>query len=852
MACVASALFAAAPAAAPVDLSAARQPEAANGQAERPGRLDAAPPQSADRAVIEQYCVTCHNQRQRTAGLALDGLDLARAAESAEVWERVVRKLRVGAMPPMGAPRPEDATLLRVVSSIEMQIDRAAAARPNPGRTETFHRLNRTEYGNAVRDLLALDVDVAALIPADESSFGFDNIAGVTKISPVFMERYAAAAQKVSRLAVGSLNTPPSETVFRFSSDINQDDHIEGLSLGTRGGRLVRHNFPLDAEYEITLELLRDGNDFVPTYNDPHSLEVTVDGARAQVFTFGEKRQPGTRGRGGAGRGAGRGGARAGGAGRESGGGAEQGNRGNAAAVDVIEDANRGSGNHKPFTFGLPVKAGPRDLGVAFIKKSSALTLTQRQWFQRPVAGIGDTRYQPQLGTIVIAGPFNATGPGETPSRSRIFSCRPASRPDEARCARQVVSTLARLAYRRPVTETDLQPLLGFFAEGRKQGGDFEAGIELALRRILVSPNFLFRVEADPPRIAPNTNYRISDLELASRLSFFLWSSIPDEQLLDVAARGTLRDPAVLKQQVRRMLADARSEALVKNFAGQWLYLRNVRDAKTDGSTFPDFEGSLRTAFQRETELFFGSILRDENASVLELLRADYTFLNQRLAQYYGIPNVYGPNFRRVSLAGNVRGGGLLSHGSILLATSYPTRTSPVIRGKWIMTTVLGVPPPDPPPNVPALPERTSGQAVAMTASVRERLERHRSDPACASCHKLMDPLGLALENFDAVGRWRTSNETGTPLDTSSVLFDGTKVDGPIALRDALLKHPESIVRTITERLLTYALGRGVEYYDAPAIRQITRDAGSPNASFTSIIVGIVNSLPFQMRRSAS
>jgi mono/diheme cytochrome c family protein len=782
-------------------------------------------------AVLDRYCVTCHNERLKTGGLVLKGVDPAHIEGNAEILEKVVRKLRVGAMPPAGAPRPDDATMRRVVSSIEADLDRAAALHPDPGRTETFHRLNRTEYANAIHDLLALDVDVGALIPGDESSFGFDNIAGVQQISPVFMERYAGAAEKISRLAVGSLNIPASESVFRLSSDVNQDDYVEGLPLGTRGGKLVRFDFPLDAEYEVRLELLRDGNDLIPRYNDPHSLEVTVDGERTHVFTFGEKRQPGQRGR-------------AGGAG---------GRGNNADAVDVVDPLAASAIRDRDFITRVVVTAGVHDVGLAFIKKSSAYSLTQRQWFQRPVAGIGDTRYEPQLGSIVIAGPFNPSGPGDTPSRRRIFMCRPASRADESRCARQILSTLARRAYRRPVTEDDLQPLLTFFHDGRAaDAGTFESGIELAVRRILVSPSFLFRVERDPARLAPDTAYRVSDVELASRLSFFLWSSIPDDQLLDVAARGKLTDPVVLRQQVRRMLADPRSAALVKNFAGQWLYLRNVTSLPKDGAVFPDFEGSLRQAFQRETELFFESILRDEHASVLELLTANYTFLNQRLAEYYGIPDVYGHNFRRVSVADAVRGGGLLSQGSILMATSYPTRTSPVIRGKWIMSNILGVPPPDPPPNVPALQEAAVGQAVAVTLSVRQRMEAHRADAACASCHKLMDPLGLALENFDAVGRWRTRNETGTPIDATGVLFDGSPVDGPASLRAALLKHPESIVRTVTEKLLTYALGRGVQYYDQPVIRKITKAAGDSNASLTSLITGIVSSVPFQMRRSQS
>jgi Protein of unknown function (DUF1592)/Protein of unknown function (DUF1588)/Protein of unknown function (DUF1587)/Protein of unknown function (DUF1585)/Protein of unknown function (DUF1595) len=774
--------------------------------------------------VLDQYCVTCHNDRMQTGGLSLQGVNIANADEHGAVLERVVRKLRAGAMPPLGAPRPDRSAMDGFVTSIETALDRAAAAHPNPGRTETFHRLNRTEYGNAIRDLLDLDVDPASLVPADESSFGFDNIAGVLKISPVFMERYASAAQKISRLAVGSMTIPASEAIFRMSSDINQDDYQEGLPIGTRGGMVVRYPFPLDAEYEIKVSLMRNGFDQVPRFNDQHQLEVTIDGNRLEVFTVGDARRPGGTPRSAA----------------------------DAAAaagddISAVPAPVRGD-----FAIRVPIKAGTHELGAAFIKKSSALTITLRQWFPRPMAGIGDTRYEPQLGGITIAGPFDATGPGDTPSRRRIFTCHPGGGADDARCGKQILSRLTRSAYRRPVTDVDLQPLMAFFDQGRSKTGTFEGGVELALRRLLVSPEFLLRTLRDPLNVAPDTAYRISDIELASRLSFFLWSSIPDDELLELAVKGKLKDPPVLSQQVRRMLADGRSQALIANFAGQWLYLRNVVDKVTDGGVFPDFEGSLRNAFKRETEMLFGSILRDDKASVLELLRARYTFLNQQLAQYYGIKNVYGRNFRRVELSDDVRLGGLLGQGSILFATSYPTRTAPTIRGKWIMSTLLGIPPPEPPPNVPALQENSAGQAVSNVSSVRARLEQHRANSACAGCHKLMDPLGLALENFDAIGRWRADAEDGTPIDSVAQLFDGTKVDGPAALRDALLNHPDSIVRTATERLLTYALGRGTEYYDYPTIRKIVKDAGGVNASFTGIIVGIAGSTPFQMRRSRS
>ena len=581
---------------------------------------------------------------------------------------------------------------------------------------------------------------------------------------------------------------------------------------------------------DIKVSLMRNGFDQVPRYNDQHALEVTIDGERTEVFTVGEARPSGGRGRGA-------------GAARPPAEGAQ------APGDDIPPVRPPVPGD---FSVRVPIRAGSHELGAAFLKKSSALTLTPRQWFLRPMAGIGDTRYQPQVGAITVAGPFNPTGPGDTPARRRIFICRPARQSGRSQlrqadpvhagppCLPPAVDR-RRTSIRSSVSSTRGAPR----APSRMASSSRSAGS-------LSAPPFSSAPSEIPRMCRAGAPYRISDVDLASRLSFFLWSSIPDDPLLDLAIKGQLKDPAVLEQQVRRMLADPRADALIRNFAGQWLYLRNVPDKVTDGGVFPDFEGSLRTAFRQETELFFASILRDPNASVLELLSADYTFLNQQLAQYYGIPNVYGRNFRRVDVAGDVRIGGLLGQGSLLLATSYPTRTAPTIRGKWIMSTLLGIPPPEPPPNIPALQEQSAGGAVSTAASVRTRLEQHRAVPACAGCHKLMDPLGLALENFDAVGRWRATAEDGLPIDATAELFDGAKVDGPKTLRAALLKHPESIVRTVTERLLTYALGRGTEAYDYPAIRKIVKDAGDRNASFTSIIVGIAGSIPFQMRRSQS
>jgi hypothetical protein len=749
---------------------------------------------------VEQYCVRCHNSQLKTGGLALDTSELARVAEHGEVWEKVIRKLRGGAMPPDGAPRPAAAAAAAFVASLENALDTAYAKAPNPGRTETFHRLNRAEYHNAIRDLLDLDIDVTELLPADDVSYGFDNIAGVLGISPALLDRYTTAAQKISRIAVGSLSIPPTANSFRVPSDQPQDGQVDGLPLGTRGGVLVNYHFPVDAQYAFRVKLARNYTDTLAPIYENHDLELTLDGERLKVFSI-----------------------------------VPTGGRGRAARGDVDGD----------FEVRLPVKAGPRQVVATFIKKTMALTEGQRVPPIRPAIGAGgDTRPQPYLGSLTISGPFEPTGPGDPPSRRRIFTCSGGDA-----CARRILSALARRAYRRPVTEADLAPLVEFYEQGKADGGagSFDAGIELALRRLLVSPSFLLRIERDPPGIAPNTAYRLSDVELASRLSFLLWSTIPDEPLLEAATQGRLRDRTVLEAQVRRMLADPRSRALITNFAGQWLYLRNLNAFRPDEELFPDFDDGLRQAFRQETELFFESVLR-ENRSVLELLTADYTFVNERLARHYGIPNIYGSQFRRVALTGNRRRG-LIGHGSILAVTSFPTRTSPVLRGKWVLDNLLGFPPPEPPAVVPALKENTEGTAAM---SVRQRLEAHRSNPGCASCHKIMDPLGFALENFDAVGGWRDRGEDDVPIDSTGALLDGTRVDGPASLREALLRQPENFVRTLAEKLMTYGLGRGVEYYDQPAIRQIVKQAGGARATLPGLIIGIVSSPPFQSRRSAS
>ena len=776
--------------------------EAAGPQQESTGALPATI--SSHAALLEQYCVTCHNERLRSLGtvpLELQTVDLATVPAEAEIWEKVIRKLRTGSMPPPGRPRPDTAAAEGFASWLETEIDRAAAAHPDPGRTEPLHRLNRTEYQNAIRDLLALDIDAASLVPADDQSYGFDNIAGVLKVSPTLLERYMSAAREISRLAVGASTMAPTGETVRIVSDLSQYRHRDGLPFGTRGGVSVPYNFPRDGEYDIRLELL-DLFAGAPI-REPHQLELSVDGEQITIFNL-TPRDP---------------------------------EQDQGAAYNSGPDA---------LEVRVPIKAGPRVVTATFIKKTDALAESVREPFARP-HGEGDyLLYQPHLGTVTITGPFNATGVDDTPARRRIFVCQPSNPAAEAPCARQILSTLARRAYRRPVTATDLDGLVGFYNEGRDSGG-FEVGIERALRTLLVSPAFLFRAVSDPPGVAPGTPYRLSDLELASRISFFLWSSIPDDELLEVAALGRLREPAVVEDQVRRMLADPRSRALAQNFAGQWLRLRNISGALPSDVIFPNFGESLREDFVRETKLFFDSIMR-EDRSVTELLTANYTFLNERLAKHYDIAGVYGSDFRRVTLIDANRRG-LLGQGSILTVTSYPDRTSPVGRGKWVLENVLGTPPPPPPPNVPELePDPDSGKVLAM----RERMEQHRANPVCASCHRIMDPLGLALENFDAVGRWRAHMPGGSVIDASGTMPDGTAFDGPADLRGLLVRNPEQFATVVTEKLLTYALGRGVEYHDAPAVRQILRGAAGHDYGMASLVVGVVTSTPFQMRLARS
>ena len=753
-------------------------------------------PDTPPRALVDKYCSGCHNDRVKAGGLALNNVATQGISQNTAVWEKVVRKLRARYMPPVGLPRPDESTYESVVSSLESSLDRIAAAKPDPGRTDTFRRLNRTEYHNAIRDLLALDIDVSSLLPSDDSSHGFDNVT-VGELSPTLLERYLSAAQKISRLAIGGAARAPGGDTIELPADLTQEQHFDELPFGTRGGTAIHYTFPLDAEYEIQLRLTRDRNEHVEGLKDEHQVELTIDGERIQVFTA--KPPP-------------------------------------AGADQSIVD--------KDFHLRVPVKAGSHELAATFIKKPSVLLETDRQPYQAHFNADRHPRIQPALYSISVIGPFNSSGPGDTASRQRIFICHPQKASEQDACAKRILASVARRAWRGPVKDSELQVPLRFYRKAREQAG-FEDGIEKALRAVLMSPRFLFRIEQDPAGIAPRTPYTLSDLDLASRLSFFLWSSIPDDELLETAIHGNLKQPSVLEKEIRRMLADPRSETLVNNFAEQWLYLRNLASASPDARLFPDFDDNLRQGFRRETEMFFESIMR-EDRNVLDLLRANYTFVNERLAKHYGIPNVYGSRFRRVTFDESSVRGGLLGQGSVLTVSSYATRTSPVIRGKWVLSNVLGSPPPPPPPNVPPLKEAAdTGKVLTM----RERMAEHRANPACAGCHKLMDPIGFSLENYDAVGRWRTA-EGGVPVDAAGGLPDGSTFTGAAGLRMALLRNPELFVTTTTEKLLTYALGRGVEEYDAPAVRGIVRAARGNDYRFSSLVLGIVNSTPFQMRRS--
>jgi hypothetical protein len=770
-----------------------------SGLAQEQAASPPAPKVSSERDLVsrfvDRHCLECHNGDDKKAELDLDAVSSEDVDRHPKVWEKVVRKLVARQMPPAPGTRPTEREYDAVVSLIAGSLDRAAAEHPDPGRTGTFRRLNRTEYQNAIRDILALDIDASALLPADESSHGFDNVT-VGDLSPTLLDRTITAAQKISRLAVGSPGRSPGGDTFRIRPDITQEEHVEGLPLGTRGGALIPYTFPQDGEYEIQVRLTRDRNEHVEGLREAHELDVLLDRERVALLTV---------------------------------------------TAPTTEREHQTADGHLKVR--IKVTAGPHQIGVTFLRNPSSLLETKHQPYQAHYNMHRHPRITPAIYQVSITGPYVANGHGDTPSRRRIFVCQPKEPGEQESCARLILATLMRRAYRRPVTDADVQKPMEFFRKARADG-DFDAGIETALSAVLVNPQFLFRIEPDPPGIVPHSAYPIPDIQLASRLSFFLWSSIPDDELLDLATRDELSKPEVLERQVRRMLADPRSRSLVSNFASQWLHLRNLESFTPDLRLFPDFDDNLRQAFRQETELLFESVVR-EDCSVLDLLKSDHTYLNERLAKHYGIPHVYGSRFRRVELDDDDMRGGLLRQGSILTVTSYATRTSPVIRGKWILANILGTPPPPPLANVPPLKDNT----VSSTLSVRERLAEHRSNVACAGCHKLMDPVGFALENFDAVGRWRASEE-GRPIDATGGLPDGSKFEGVTGLEDALLKRPELFIGTLTEKLLTFALGRGIEDFDGPAVRKIVRDARASDYRFSTLIMGIATSTPFQMRKS--
>ncbi len=744
---------------------------------------------------MKSHCLDCHDRDVREGELAIDELMSAPLVDHAQQWETVVRKLSARQMPPSGAPRPSETEYEFAISALANDLDRHASERPNPGRTETFRRLNQTEYQNAIRDLLDLSVDVSELLPSDESSHGFDNVT-VTGLSPVLLERYVSAAQKISRLAVGDRAEETAEKTYRIRPDITQDAHLPGTPIGTRGGTVLSHIFPQDGEYEVQAWLMRDRNEELEGLRGSHQLEILLERERVGAFTI----EPPPRG-----------------------------------SSDQLVDAN--------LKARFKVSAGPHEVAVVFPKSPSSLLETVRQPFNVHFNYYRHPRIEPAVYQVTIRGPFDGKPGGDTPSRRRIFICYPQDKAAEVEYAERILMNLMRRAYRREVTPEDLESPMAFFHEGNLQRG-FDAGIEKALSAVLVNPQFIFRIERNPEGMAADTVYQLPPLELASRLSFFLWSSIPDDELRELAIDGRLQQPQVLEAQVRRMLADERSESLIRNFADQWLYLRNLESFIPDMRLFPDFDDNLRQALRRETELFFESIVR-EDRSVLDLIKADYTYLNERLAKHYGIPHVYGSRFRRVAVDEASHRGGLLRHGSILSVTSYATRTSPVIRGHWVLKNLLGNPPPPPPPNVPALIDNT----VSASLSVRERLEQHRANEACASCHNLLDPVGFALENFDAVGRWRETEEGEQILATGSLL-DGSEIVGVSGLEQALLKQPDLFVHTLTEKLMTFALGRGIEHFDAPAVRRVVHEAKTENYRFSKIVLEIAKSVPFQMGKS--
>ncbi len=762
-----------------------------------------APAFVSGRALVKQYCSGCHNDSLKSGGMSLTGLNLAHPDQSAELAEKVIRKLRTGLMPPPGLPQPGAPAVKAFVSELETGIDRAATVRPNPGRP-ALHRLNRTEYANSVRDLLDLTVDVTPLLPTDDMSHGFDNMADALTISPALMEGYIRAASRISRQAVGDTGAQALTSTYSIPRVASQMRHVDGTPFGTRGGIAVTHNFPADGDYTFRLGFyyVPEGPLFGQNMGKGQQIEVAVNGARVALLDINP-------------------------------------------AMTLAKDGIK--------TGPIHVNAGPQKISASFLSKfdgplEDEFRPVEQSLVDVSTGNIPGMTSLPHLHEFQVTGPVKVAGLSETPSRRKIFTCRPADSAGEIPCAKKILSALARQAYRRPVTASDLEDLLSFYQSGRNEGG-FETGIRTALQAILASPEFVFRFERTPAGIAPGTNYRVTDLELASRLSYFLWSSAPDEPLLTVAAQGRLHDPAVLETQVRRMLADRRSEALAASFAGQWLHLQNLKDANPDLYLFPNFDKTLAESMRRETELLFDDIVHNDR-NVLDLLTANYTFVNERLAKHYGIPNVLGNRFRRVPLTDPNRFG-LLGEGGILTLTSTAIRTSPVQRGKYVMEVLLGTPPPPAPPNVPALPENADARTANVTKqqSVRDRMQEHRASPACASCHKLMDPIGFALENFDAVGVWRTV-DSGMPIDTTGQMFDGAKLDGPVSLRQAVLKHSDSFIGTFTENLLAYGMGRVLEYYDMPGVRAIDRAAAMRSNRFSAFVLGVVKSRQFQMRRA--
>src|SRR5688572_10021442 len=780
-------------------------------QAAAPQRA-AANDTAAQRAYLKQYCVSCHGNRNPLPAnepVNLESANLDDLTAQGAMWERVLRKLSVRAMPPQGMPHPKETEYVAFTTWLASGLDRQWQGKATPGKY-VMHRLNRTEYGNAIRDLLALDINVDELLPSDGANYGFDNIAASLRTSPLLLERYLLVAQRVSTMAVGDKTTPPGSTEYEISREYTQLTHIDGLPLGTRGGTQVRHVFPADGFYKLYGRLVRgveEGYAGVEGQEQPETFVITVDGEEVYSAEIGGPKDH-----------------------------AVQAKDMNEAKTAV--DAR--------MTGRVFVTAGPHEIGYTWKDRPSN---RQDVW----VPSLRDSQEVHMIGglgrlkTVGVEGPYEVKGISSSPARERIFVCKPASASEETACASRIFTNLTRRAYRRPVTEADVEAPMEFYREARKTGGDFDAGIRVGLARVLSSPSFLYRMEEDPAGLRAGAAHPVSDIELASRLSFFLWSSIPDQPLMNLATAGRLREPGVLAAQVRRMIADKRADALVSNFTGQWLQLRNL-EAKVapDILMFPDFDDNIRKAFRKETEMLFGHILR-ENRSAMELLSADYTFVDERLARHYGIPGVYGSRFRQVKIADPNRRG-LLGHGSVLSLTSVATRTSPVFRGKYVLSTFLNTPPLPPPPNVPTLDDSNKEAGAAVPKTVREQLERHRQNPACASCHRIIDPVGFALEQFNSVGQWRSTGPDGSALDTGGVLADGTKVDGPVALRNAILSRPDAFATILTERLLTYALGRGVEASDMPVVRGITRRAAASNYQLSAIVQNIVESAPFQMR----